>query len=319
MATMQHKKNTIVGVALYAISIFVLFPHSASCAEKKIALINNSKTLPFDASLVGIKAALRAGGYADVSLNEFNIEQQRDALARIQKEKYDLIVVVGTSATREVSAQIQDIPIVFTMVLNPVASKVIDSMEATGKNITGVALDIQPRLQFELMLKIIPGIKRIGLLYSTQTKGLRDEAIRVGQAMGLTIVSKLIHDSTEVPGAVRTIGSDVDILWVVPDLIVCTRDTLPYLLNYSLENKVPLAGFASYLTKAGAIFSNDYDYQDLGRQAGELMVKIFDGAAAGSLAPVVPRKLRYTLNKRSMAQLRLDIPPVVINEAEEVY
>ena len=65
--------------------------------------------------------------------------------------------------------------------------------------------------------------------------------------------------------------------------------------------------------------SFDSDYKDLGRQAGEIAVKILSGEKASVIKPVHPRKYRYSLNLATAEKIRIIFPQNVIKEASEIY
>ena len=80
--------------------------------------------------------------------------------------KVDLLAVTGAITARAAKKAAGDIPIVFSIVVDPVADNVVPSFERPGERITGVT-SFDPRQatkQFELLKELIPGLKRIAIL-----------------------------------------------------------------------------------------------------------------------------------------------------------
>ena len=145
-----------------------------------------------------------------------------------------------------------------------------------------------------------------------------DEGSAAQGDLGLTLVTKKVEASTDIPSAVHTISA-IDALWIVPDVRVCTKDTLPIILNFAAEKKIPILGFADYLVKAGALAAYTYDYADIGAQTGEVILKIINGDNAGSIAITGPRKVGYVINTKTLKYLGIDVSSSVIKSAEQTF
>jgi len=282
-----------------------------------IALVTTSKISAFDIALDGFNETLRNGGY-NVNLTTYNMAQN-DLVAQLMSKKCDLVLAMGTDAAIKIKDKITRSPIVFSMILNPVQSKITETMGPSGSNITGASLDIPARIQLDLIKKVLPQAVNVGVIYSSKTADLIQEAKIAEKQMGLSLISFKVESDTEVPQAFKKLVGRVDVIWLVPDTTVCTQDSLPYMLNTSIESKLPIMGFAPYLCKAGALMSYTYDYKDIGRQTGELAIKILSGESVGDLPVEIPRKVNYVFNLKTANYLGLQIPSQMIKDAVEVF
>ncbi len=82
---------------------------------------------------------------------EGQAETGRKVAQEIQSGKPDLVLAIGTTAAMAAKEELEGIPIVFCMVLNPVSSGLVKSMNSPGGNITGASLDIPLETQFRYM------------------------------------------------------------------------------------------------------------------------------------------------------------------------
>jgi len=95
--------------------------------------------------------------------------------------RMDVIAVVGAVTVRAVKQVTSTIPIVFTIVVDPVADEVVASMEKPGGNATGVTTfdPTQAQKQLALLREAIPGLKRVALLEHARALGLETERIEI--------------------------------------------------------------------------------------------------------------------------------------------
>ena len=107
-------------------------------------------------------------------------------------------------------------------------------------------------------------------------------------------------------------------LWGVTDPMVFNPETAKSLLVFSFRHQIPLIGHSTPWVKAGALYALDRDYADIGVQCAEMAEKILAGRSPSTMPPVPPRKIRYTLNRKTAEQMKLDLPERVFRDAAEV-
>ena len=94
---------------------------------------------------------------------EGQYERFPDLFAELVRLKVDVIAVTGAVTARAAKKAVTDTPIVFSVVVDPVADNVVPSLERPGGNLTGVTCfdPQQARKQFEILREVIPGLKRV--------------------------------------------------------------------------------------------------------------------------------------------------------------
>ena len=122
-----------------------------------------------------------------------------------------------------------------------------------------------------------------------------------------------------MPNVLETVAKRVDVLWAIPDSVVVSPETAKTLLVYSFRNRIPFIGLSSAWVKAGALFALDWDYEDVGAQCGELAIRIFRGTRAGKIAPESPRRVTYSVNRKTAREMRVVLSESVISGAAKVY
>ncbi len=299
----------------------VLCAASFSLAQQvTIAVVKSKDIVPYNEALTGFKQALEQGGVA-ASFVEHNLEKKkgRDILNATRTQRPDLILAIGTQPTRLLMEGISDIPIVFSMVLNPVSEGIASSMNSSGRNLTGVSLDIPLRTQFQNLKQVIPEAGKVGVLYDpNQTGAIVAAGTGAARSQGLKLIPRAVGNEADVPDAVNGIVGDIDVLWMVADPTVVSSQSTKYILTRCLQAGVPVMGLSGSYVKAGALLALSADYRDVGRQSGEKAVRILGGVPACDLAIGVPRRVRLCLNLTVAEHLGIVVPEGVVEQAAEV-
>lgn len=291
----------------------VLLIASASYAKASlIAVVKSRDIAPYNTAIEGFKKALDE---EDIKfrLVEYAIAEDRELVKEIRSQSPDLILSIGSKATK-IATKIKNIPIVFSMVLDPRGSSFV------GLNITGVSLDIPPRSEFQLLKSIISGIKRIGVIYNPkETQSAINNARFAAKRLNLKLVTVRVNSWEEVYGAVRHIAERIDALWMIPDHTIYTPRSTHDILFYTLREGIPVVGLSPSYVKAGALFSLSCDYEDIGRQSGEIATRILRGESPSSIPIVGPQKSVLSLNLIVAERIGIEIPARVIRKAKNVY
>lgn len=237
----------------------------------------------------------------------------------IRNLKPTLIFTVGSSATSFAQKNFTDIPIVFSSVMYPVISGFVESFTRPGKNITGASLNIQADIQFKYFKEIIPDLKKIGVLYTNNTRSLIPPAEIIAKSMGLELVAIKINTEKELPGALDSLAKTVDGLWSVADPNLFNPQSTKYILLNSLRKGLPFMGFSRYVVESGALFAIDFDYKAIGRQAGEIANKIIAGGNPAEIGVTCPDVRWFHYNEKTASHLNIKIPEELAAVAKEVY
>jgi putative tryptophan/tyrosine transport system substrate-binding protein len=136
---------------------------------------------------------------------EGQYERFPDLLAELVSLKVDIIAVTGAVTARAAKKAVKDVPIVFAVVVDPVADNVVPNLERPGGNLTGTTSfdPQQAKKQLQLLKETIPGLRRVALLGD---QGVSEALIKAGeaqaQAMGLqTLRLRVAAPNPDLEGA----------------------------------------------------------------------------------------------------------------------
>ncbi|MDD5492568.1 MAG: ABC transporter substrate-binding protein [bacterium] len=277
-----------------------------------VSVIYSSDNEQYQQAWEGFKSFLTAKNVA-LWISKYILKEQspEKILAQISAEKPDFILTLGTKATKLAQANFKDIPIVFALVLEP------EMIEAP--NVSGVLMDIPAKLKLEYLKKIYGANKKIGVIYSEKSSAELAELQQTCKELDWPLVSKKIVSEKQFPDALRNIRPQIECFIMLPDTTIYFPQSVRYLLQESIKEKFPVVGLSRFYSKDGALISFDCDYLELGRQAGEIALKIIDGAKPSDLPPVMPRQVKVSLNLAIAEKLALEIPAAIKREAAYIY
>ncbi len=311
------------------LSIFILIPfvvtalfigEAFSQETKKIVVLLSGELQPYKEALAGFKEKLGAGPYS-LTYDEFFVRTETQDSGAL-KEKIgsigpDLIFTVGTQASLFAKENFNDIPVVFSMVLNPVENKVITSMDGPDGNIYGVSLNIPIEDQFRALKKIKPDIRTIGMLYDAKTMAVTvAEAEKAAGKIGARLVAEAVFSEKDISKMLDRILANADCLWAGPDPMIYNPSTAQQIILSTLKNNVPFMSFSKNFVKAGALAALECDYFGIGGQAGEMAAKILGRKETVGARVELPRGFILLINKRTADTLGLKIDRNVLAGAE---
>ena len=306
---------------LFIIIFFLAFSFSFA-SQKKVVIAKCEDFASYKRALKGIKTVLEDSDL-DIRVTEYIIpdepEERKRSLEKLVLEKPDLIITIGSKATEIVSKKIKDTPVVFTVVLNPVISGFVKSMQSSGNNLTGASLDIPIRIQLEKFKLVVPNLRKIGALHTSETEELIKEAKAVAENLNLEIVPFLVFSEREVPEALEQLQKKTQGLWAIADPNIYTPQTTQFILLYALRNRLPVMGVNPSFVENGALFTLACDYKDIGRQSGEVALEILLGKDPKLIPVLVPRIIYLYLNLKTAEHIDLEISSDLISIAKEIF
>jgi putative ABC transport system substrate-binding protein len=286
--------------------------HAQTPRTRVIALVSHDAA-PYKEALAGLQQQLSAvpGAQVDAYLMQGDSRAASNAI-QAARDGAAVLVTLGTAATQAALASDLSTPVV--------AALVFSSDALRRPSVTAITLDMPMEAQFDWLRKILPEQHTVGVLYSPKENQQRvDAAARIAQARGLKLLARPVDTPQELPAALEGMSHQIDVLWSLTDPVVISPQTAQPILLFCFRNKIPLVGLSSTWVKAGALYSLDWDYNDIGRQAGELVQRIVHGAKPSELPAAAPRKLTYAINMKSAGQLGLDVPRTLVQGARQVF
>lgn len=299
------KPSFIRSILLSVAGVSLMVGQSLAAESTSILVLRSKDIAPYNNALAGFKDEVDKeinASYEDYNLDDFS-ERQSALKEQIDQKNPKIIFAIGTEAATFAKKYIKGVPIIFSMVLNPIESGIVSSLSQTEDNITGISLKISVDKQFDKLKQIIPNIKKIGMLYDAKNMAeLKAEAEKAASRLGLELIAKPIYSKNDIDQALNEVVREADVLWAGVDTLIYNPQSAQHILLTTLRNKIPFMAFSSNYVNAGALMALECDYTDIGRQAAEIAVKILNGQKPNEIPVYTPRATRLVVNEKT-AQL----------------
>jgi len=297
-----------------------VFPAQARAA-RRIAIVSIDQDPSTLRTIKGIKKSLDRSGF-DIEYREAILSGHPQTDDGIKKDlkTFDpyLIITIGSYATSHMSRAFPAKPVIFANVINPIASGFINSMERPGGRITGATLDIPLDMQYRYFQRVVGKIDKMGVIYSPETENIIEKARTAANERGIKLIPLKIESEKEIPQAIDSLCQTADALWSVADHTVYTPHSTRHIVLQTLRNRIPMMVFSQSLVEAGGLFTLDFDFKDIGRQAGEIASRVLLGTAPEQIPVSTPGVIYFKYNEKTANQINIEIPDELLAVAKEV-
>ena len=306
----------VVGILL--ISLISL--HQLKADKKKdvfrIGIFQFITHQSLDATREGFVDELAKQGYVEGKNIEIDLQnaqgEQRNLKTISQQlaESSDVVLAIATPSAQSLANTTQTTPVIFSAVTDPVSAKLVESREHPGGNVTGTSDQSSDAIstQINLIKKVLPKAKTIGILYTQSEPNSvvqKDEAKRLLEEKGFTVVEKTILDSNNVKAAAESLMAEVDMVFVPTDNIISS--TMETVKQVSIKHKVPVFGGSTEMIAVGGLYNYGTNYEELGRQTARMLVRVLKGEKPENIAVELPEKLELHTNQEMADALGIDI------------
>ncbi|QNN59219.1 ABC transporter substrate-binding protein [Diaphorobacter ruginosibacter] len=312
---------------LGALALAMASLSSVAVAQTKSVAVTAIVEHPaLDAIRDGVKESLKAAGYEEGKNLKWQYQSAQGntgTAAQIARkfvgDKPDAIVAIATPSAQAVVAATKDVPVVFSAVTDPVAAKLVKSWEPSKNNVTGVSdlLALDP--QIELIKKVVPNAKKVGMVYNP---GEANSAVVVKQLKellpkhGMTLVEASAPRSVDVGTAARSLVGKVDVIYTNTDNNVVSA--YESLVKVGQDAKLPLVASDTDSVKRGAIAALGVNYKDLGLQTGQVVLRILKGEKPGDIKPEVSNKTELYVNPGAAEKQGVKLSDELVKSAAQV-
>jgi putative tryptophan/tyrosine transport system substrate-binding protein len=278
-----------------------------------------------DAVRDGLQSELTAAGFTPDKLKwQWESAQGSPATATQIAQKFagenpNVIVAISTPSAQSAAQAAKQIPLVFSAVTDPIDAKLVANLEKPGGMITGVR-DFGPVDQhLALMAQLVPQAKRVGVIYNageSNSVSIVNFLKQSAAAKQMTIVEATVSNTTEVGTAAKSLVGRADVIYVPTDNTIVSA--LNSVLQVGIQNQLPVFAGDNESVEKGAIASLGFNYRDIGKQTGKIVVRILNGEAAGAIAVESPSKVELVINAKAAGQMGVKIPDAMLKDAVKV-
>ena len=279
---------------------------------------------PFLADLRGLNDI----GGENLLVERYSAEGHHERYADLAKEivhsNPDVIVTVSIAAVMALTAETKTIPIVASMLEDPLTAGLVTSLARPGSNLTGVSLDAGVEIwgkRLQLLKEAIPSASTVAFLGARQSwEGAAGHVLRgAGARLGISLIPMLLQEGTP---------SEIERVFVLmgqerPDAVLVSGEGDQYAnrqLIVDLAEKHRLAAMYAIgdYAERGGLIAYIADFAELRRRLIDDVHQILKGAKAGDIPIYQAARFALIVNLKTANALGLTIPPGLVARADQV-
>lgn len=280
--------------------------------------------------LATFKQSLRELGYIEgknIAIEYRTAEGKYDRFPVIAEElvRLKVNVIVADDGTPSVIAArnaTRSIPIVFTVINDPVASGIVKTLGRPGGNITGLSLQSPETTakRLQMLKEILPRVRRVAVLVNPGNESMnvwRQELPGAAAKLKIELIVEEARSAGEIDAAFdRTVKKAADAMIVSDDALFYAEAAR--MGSLASRSRLPVMGGNSVIAEGGCLASYGANRVDLVRRSALFVDKILKGASPGDLPIEQALKFDLIINLKAAKALGIAIPSAVLLQADKV-
>ena len=281
----------------------------------------------FAPALEGLRQGLAQLGYVEGKQISFIVEDTEmetldpvKATMRLVAAKPDVLVTVATSHTATAKQVAGNLPIVFTMLSDPVQGGFVASYASSKNNLTGVSNNLASLSgkRLEVLKRMVPSIKRaLAVVSVKETVAQKSFQFLAESAprFDVQLIRRNVTTKDEIEKALLdTPKGSVDAIIQVPAILL--RNHITLLVEKAKKDKLPFGVPTEELVKKGALVSYGEDIRLIGMQAARLVVKVLKGIPPSEIPIETPERPMLVVNRTTAKTIGLKIPREFLEQVD---
>jgi ABC-type uncharacterized transport system substrate-binding protein len=258
----------------------------------------------------------------DKRMGAANVDALRKHAAELVALAPDVILAYGTIPTAYLLQTTRTVPIVFTLVIDPLGGGLVDDLSRPGGNVTGFMV-FEYSLSgkwLELLKQIAPGVTRAAILRDPASPaGTGQFAViqSVAPSFGVELRPINLRDAHEIEQAAAAFARSANGGLVVTASPQAT-DHRDLIITLAARHKLPAIYSDRFFVAAGGLISYGPNFDDEGKRAAGYVDRILKGEKPADLPVQAPTKYELVINLKTARALVLPVPMAVLARADEV-
>ena len=227
------------------------------------------------------------------------------------KSNLQFISIIWTPTAQAAVQNTKEIPVVFSAVTDPKTAGLLNP------NVTGVSDAVDIKQQLQLLIKVNPKVKNVGVLFNSaeQNSKVQVEQLKAAaKELGLTVVEKGVTQVSEMPQAIDSLMKDSDAIYLPTDNLVAS--TIKLIADKTNTAKKILFSAEPGMVEGGALMTQGVDYYEIGKAAGKLAIEILkNGKKPADLPFQTVPTTDIVINQKTLGILGITIPEDIKSKA----
>jgi putative ABC transport system substrate-binding protein len=236
--------------------------------------------------------------------------------------KPDVILAVGSGATRAAQRATKTTPIIFAPVGDAIRLRFVQQPERPEGNMTGISLDnwVLNQKRLEALKDYFPYVKRVAVLANFGNPagpGQVEITQKGAEKLGLEVTVTIIFNKDDLDRALAEIAAQKpDAVHVITDAMLdVSRDRI---IAFMVAQRLLSIHDHRAFTEEGGLVSYGPNLDKLSEQAGWYVDRVLKGTPISDLPVDQPSTLELIVNLKAARAIGIEIPPFLLAAANEV-
>jgi len=236
----------------------------------------------------------------------------------------DVLLASSTPTTAALARETQTIPIIFTLIADPVGNRFVASLSHPGGNITGFSV-LEASVvskSFELLRELAPGIKRVAMMFNPDTAPIVNSMVMpvfetTAKSLNIAPIAAPVHSDTEIETVITSLGREPGgALFGGPDTFMTNHRAT--IISLATSNHLPTVFENPIFARDGGLVSYGADFRDNFGRSARYVDSILRGAKPSELPVQMPVKYLLIINLKTANALGITVPQTLLVAADEV-
>ena len=310
-----------------------------SCASAHDIVDDNKQFLigvisfdtPFLECQRGLADGLKRMGYGEHRVKYVihdlhkKLDKIPDIVNELRKQHCDLILTTSIPVVLAVKKALETgepIPVIFTMVADPVGLNIVASLQTPGGYISGInynAIAMIPK-RLSLFREAFPEMKTVAVLYNHGEGWINDYVQKILQPAANSLKFQLvfydIRSRQDMVDAANNFDSSVQGLFMIPDPLAISF--FSDLVSLSRQYELPIMVLDNILLEKGGVMGYSPSFYSIGQQAASMVVRVLSGISPGKLSVQNPNQVQLIISIKEAKELGLVFPESFLSSADAI-
>ena len=302
---------------------------TVSAEPAKIAINQFVEHPALNAVSKGFKDDLKENGVV-AEYREYNAHGNmgtaNQIATQIASDEPDLILAIATPSAQacakvyDKAPQLADTPMLFSAITDPLAAGLVKDYMHPGPNITGVSNQMPMDKHLDMILRFLPDLKKLGVMYNagevnsvSNVKRLKAAAVE----RHITIIDGPVTNSADVYQTAQSLVGKADAIYVPTDNTVVSA--FEAVVKVCERTHLPLFSADTDSVKRGAVAALGFDYYLHGKQTGAMARKILTGTKPEALPVEFQKDLSFHVNPKAAERMGLVVDKSILDSADILH
>jgi putative ABC transport system substrate-binding protein len=284
---------------------------------------------PWYEAVDGLRAGLKEMGLEEGKQFSLMIRDMKgnpkaveEAAKNFEQEKVNVIYALATSIITTAKAVTANVPIIFCIGSDPVATGLVESFQKPGGRLTGIHFlnrDLTAK-RLEILKEILPKASRVLTFYDPGNR-MATESAKFGREeakrLGIKFIERHVTSVDELQRSLQGLkAGEADVFFYTLDAMVVSQAQL--IIDTAKAKKLPTMFHEQSMVAKGALASYGQSYYEVGRLSAKYVQKVLSGSHPKDLKIETVENIELAINLRTAKQLGVTIPPNVLARAQRV-